>query len=75
MQEVTAIGKCNGFEIVGGRSELVALGVALGVAQRVALCVALEVALGVALGVALVQPKNRTQFTERLHPVCTKKGC
>ena len=31
VQEVTAIGKCNGFEIVGGRSELVALGFALGV--------------------------------------------
>ena len=31
MQEVTAIGKCNGFEIVGGRSELVALGFAQGV--------------------------------------------
>ena len=37
MQEATAIGKCNGFEIVGRRSELDAVRVALGVALRDAL--------------------------------------
>ena len=49
VQEVPVIGSCNGLEMVGGRSEVVAL------------------------AAPLKPQKPRMQFSERLHPLSTKK--